>query len=87
MDTCLCMAESLCCSPGTTTTLLIGYTPIQNVFGVFFLKRYLWLPVVREDQLQKGSRKLCKSAFCVLIVVIIWQPTVTKFQQTAHGKK
>ena len=25
-----CMAESLCCSPETITTLLISYTPIQN---------------------------------------------------------
>ena len=25
MDTCICMAESLPCSPETTTTLLIGY--------------------------------------------------------------
>ena len=33
MDTCLCMAESLHCSP-ETTTLLIGYISIQNVFGV-----------------------------------------------------
>ena len=31
MDTCLCMAESLHCSPETTTTLLTGYTPVQNV--------------------------------------------------------
>ena len=31
MDTCICMAESLHCSPETITTLLIGYTPIQNV--------------------------------------------------------
>ena len=30
MDTCLCMAESLPCSPVTIMTLLIGYTPIQN---------------------------------------------------------
>ena len=30
MDTCVYMAESLCCSPETTTTLLVGYTPIQN---------------------------------------------------------
>ena len=30
MDTCMCKAESLCYSPGTTTTQLIGYTPIQN---------------------------------------------------------
>ena len=26
----MCMAESLCCPPETITTLLIGYTPIQN---------------------------------------------------------
>ena len=30
MDTCICMAESLFCSSETITTLLIGYTPIQN---------------------------------------------------------
>ena len=30
MDTCICMAESLHSSPETTTTLWIGYTPIQN---------------------------------------------------------
>ena len=30
MDTCICIAESLCCSPETITTLLIGYTQIQN---------------------------------------------------------
>ena len=29
-DTCICMAESLHCSPETTTTLLIGCNPIQN---------------------------------------------------------
>ena len=31
MDTCICMAESLCCSPELSQhCLLIGYTPIQN---------------------------------------------------------
>ena len=30
MDTCIGMAESLCCAPETITTLLIGYIPIQN---------------------------------------------------------
>ena len=35
MDACICMAESFHYSPETTlTTLLIGYNPIQNVFGV-----------------------------------------------------
>ena len=36
MDT--CMVEALCCSPKTTTTLLIGYMLRQNVFGVKKLK-------------------------------------------------
>jgi len=31
MDTCICMAESLCCSLETTVTLLISYTPLQNM--------------------------------------------------------
>ena len=30
MGTSICSAESLCCSPETTTALLIGYTPIQD---------------------------------------------------------
>ena len=34
MDLCICMAASLDYSPETITTLLIGYTPIQNAFGV-----------------------------------------------------
>ena len=34
MDTCLCTTESLHCLSETVTTLLIGCTPIQNVFGV-----------------------------------------------------
>ena len=30
MDSGICIAESLHCSPETITVLLIGYTPIQN---------------------------------------------------------
>ena len=30
MDTCICMAESLHCSPESIATLLIDFTPIQN---------------------------------------------------------
>ena len=30
MDTCICIVKSLCCSAKTATTLLTGYTPIQN---------------------------------------------------------
>ena len=42
MDTCVCMAESLCCPPKTITTLLIGFTPIQNVLGVKKNKNYIF---------------------------------------------
>ena len=38
MDTCTCMAESLHCSPETTTTLLISYTLTQK--KKFGKKRY-----------------------------------------------
>ena len=31
MDTCIRMGVSLCCPPETITTLLISYTPIQNL--------------------------------------------------------
>lgn len=30
MDTCMCMAESLRCSPETVTTMLTGGTPAQD---------------------------------------------------------
>ena len=35
MDTCICMAESLCCPPETITTLYSNAcTPVQNKFKV-----------------------------------------------------
>ena len=34
LGTRICMAEALHCSPETITTLLIGFAPVQNVFGV-----------------------------------------------------
>ena len=44
IDTCECMAESLCRSPETIRTL-IGYTPIQNkkfsLMYLFLIERYL----------------------------------------------
>ena len=30
MDTCVCVAESLCSLPETVTTLIFSYAPIQN---------------------------------------------------------
>ena len=47
MNTRICMAESPPCSPETITTLLISYTPIQNVFGVKKkIKKKLSWPIV-----------------------------------------
>ena len=48
-DTCICMAESVGCSSGTITTLLVGYTPIQNTKFTVSKKRnvnqhYFWYP-------------------------------------------
>ena len=47
MDMYICMSESLCYSPETTKTLLIGYTPIKNKkFGKKFQnKKYLCLKI------------------------------------------
>ena len=44
MDTCICIPESLCCAPETTTTLLTDYTLIQTkeLKNKLILKR-IWL--------------------------------------------
>ena len=50
MDTCVCMSESLRCSPGAITTSFIDYTPIQNKKSFKIdtdshtQKTNLWLP-------------------------------------------
>ena len=43
MDTCICMAESLHCSPEIIIILLISYTPIQNKK---FKKKLKWIYVL-----------------------------------------
>ena len=54
MDTCLRMAESLCCSPETTTISLISYTPIQNKkFKVWKAKA---IYVLRTAQILKPTK-------------------------------
>ena len=40
MDTCICTAESLRCSPETISVLLIGYPPVQN--KRLCLKKKMW---------------------------------------------
>ena len=49
MDTCVCMAEFLCCLPETVTTLLIGHTPVQN-------KKFKKIPpILRKSLLTLGG--------------------------------
>ena len=61
MDTCRCMAESLCCSPETITTLLIGYTPIQSKrFKKKLLsKESIFYPPQRKQLLNPGPESPC----------------------------
>ena len=68
MDTCVCMAESLHCSPEAITTLLIGCTQIQN--DLLFLKKkkkknqIMTLNNVRKILEDFFNRtKLCQSCF------------------------
>ena len=52
MDTYICMVESLHCL-SETTTLLIGYTPIQNAFRVKkkkVIKKRICLPMKKTQE-------------------------------------
>ena len=60
MNTCICMAESLCCLPETITTLLIGYTPLQN--------KKVFKKWISYRQYRVGSYFLIHS-YCLLIGV------------------
>ena len=70
MDTCICMAESLRCLPETITTLLIGYTPIQNALGVKKKKRIsLFVKICGynmcvHDRLLQSCVTLCNLMYC-----------------------
>ena len=53
------MAESLHCSPETITILLIGYIPIQNVFGVKEREREsAWFINLKRLKLKKQTPSL-----------------------------
>ena len=49
MDTGLCVAESLLHSPETVTTLLIGYTPVQNKKFKEVSVKSIWCNVSFKD--------------------------------------
>ena len=53
MNTCICMAEFLHCSPETTATLLISYIPIQNKILKFEKEKNYLVPNVNNAKVLK----------------------------------
>ena len=69
-DTCICMAESLHCSPVTTTTLLISYTPIQN-------KKFQRKDYSESDiSIVKNEIDICHNKCQNYVVIVIWSNTI-----------
>ena len=60
MDTCICLAESLCCPPETVTTLLIGYIPIQN--NKFFKRKKMLSIKKKKERKKEKTRNLSLKA-------------------------
>ena len=63
VDTCICMAESLCCTPETIPTLLIHYTMIQN--------KKLKKKTTKKESLWKNSDNKNKWSLTIRISIII----------------
>ena len=55
VDPCIWMAESLCCSPATATTLLIGYAPTQNKKFKVFKKQQQKKVIVTKGAMWRGG--------------------------------
>ena len=52
MDTCICMAVSLCCPPETIRTLLISYAPMQSKKFFFKKTRHLFHHLKNRGSMQ-----------------------------------
>ena len=74
MDTCVSTAENLCCSPETTSTLLTGYTPIQNTkfhvkkkkFTFYVLIFYLKLLIAVSNIISTGTERQGRGRSAIL---------------------
>ena len=77
VNTCICVAESIHCSPETVTTLLIGYTPVQNkkfkevsvksIWCNVSLKGYVFLLIFFLDDLFNDVSGALESPIIVLL--------------------
>ena len=65
MNTCIYMTESLHCSPETLTTLLIGYTQIQNKN----------LKIKKKNSTFKATRRVRKRGECPVVAEPDYQLT------------
>ena len=66
MDTCVCMAESLCCSPETITTLLISCIPIQNNKSKPF---FLLLTFIASGSFKVGKYSQGKKNYVFMLTI------------------
>ena len=64
MDTCTGMAEFLCYPPETVTTLLNGYTPIQNKKFNLKKKSKINITFPKKDMLQITSIQIHRLKYC-----------------------
>ena len=89
MDTCMCTADSLSCSPETTTILLISYTPIQN-------KKFKVWKKKKEKNEDNNSHSYCinnilnfrmpssyeATSFCIFILKILCKSAKLAYLQS-----
>ena len=71
VDACVCVAEPVCSSPETTTTLLIGCTPMQS-------KKFQVLGETKNDMVSNCIQSMSFGFFSVVIInyslwVVCWE--------------
>ena len=86
MDTCKCMAESLCCPPETTTTLFIGYgfSSVQSLSCVrlfatpWIAARQVSLSITKSQSLLKlmSIESVIPSNHLILCCLLLLLPSI-----------
>ena len=88
MDTCICMAESLCRTPETITTLL-NWLQSSTKLNVFFFKRHMAV-TIRNKGLYEGVSlvvQLVKNLATRQEWRRQWQPTPLLLPGKSHGRR